>query len=131
MDKRNRIAQSSIEFLVLIGFVMVFFILAIAIIRSNTMNTSRERETILSEDIVTTIHKEILLATRVQDGYERTFWIPEKIGAKEYLLSIQNNQVVLRLDQSDYWRTVPSVTGNITKGLNFIRKAEGIVYVNG
>ena len=130
MDQRNRLAQSSIEFLVLVGVVLIFFIAAMALVRSKTISTARERETILAEDIVTTIHKEILLATRVQDGYQRTFWIPQKIGTKEFVLSFQNNEIVLQVGQSEYWRTLPDVSGSINKNLNFIRKTDGVVHVN-
>ena len=84
----------------------------------------------MGEDIATKIQKEINLAARVLDGYSRQFTLPQKLGTKDYNITIIANEVIVTIGNNDYWRKIPTVVGNINKGTNQINRANGIIYLN-
>ncbi|MBW2981019.1 hypothetical protein KY360_06405 [Candidatus Woesearchaeota archaeon] len=130
MDKQHMKAQSAMEFMILVGILLFIFSMMLGVISSKTTYIAGKRESITGEDIATKIQKEINLAARVLDGYYREFTLPAKIGNKDYDISITGNEVILSLEGQDFWRVIPSVVGNITKGDNKINKTNGIIYLN-
>ena len=130
MDKQHLKAQAAMEFMILVGILLFIFVTMLGVVSSKTTYMAEKRETMTGEDIVTKIQKEINLAARVLDGYYREFTLPEKIGNKDYNISIAGNEVILSLGEQDFWRVIPSVVGNITKGNNKINKTNGVIYIN-
>jgi hypothetical protein len=130
MDKRNIKSQSSLEFLILTGFALVIFITVLALLSKNIYFMNKNKQDILGEDIATKIQKEVLLASNMEDGYKREFSIPSMLGNQDYTISIINNEVILQKGIQNFWKEIPSVSGNITKGNNIIRKTNGTIYLN-
>ncbi len=130
MGKQYVKAQAATEFMFLVGFLILLFIIMMGLIAGNIAYKNKKRVNLIGEDIVTKVQKEINLASRVLDGYEREFYIPQKLYNKEYNITIYDNEVVITTDIENYWRPVPAVVGNIAKGTNTIRKSNGIIYLN-
>ena len=130
MDKWHLKCQGAMEFLILAGFLLFMFIMIFGVISSNTSDISRKRDILRGEDLVTKVQKEVNLAAKVVDGYYREFQLPQKIGSKNYTIRIVENEVIASTDKNDFWRVIPNMTGNITKGTNRINKTNGKIYLN-
>ncbi len=130
MDKQHLKGQVAMEFMILSGVLLFVFIIMLGIISSNMAYTNKKKVNLYGEDVLTKVQKEINLASRVLDGYSREFYLPQKLGTKNYSISIFNDEVVISTDVEDFWRKIPNVTGNIQKGTNTISKSNGVVYLN-
>jgi len=116
--------------MVLAAFLLFVFLGIFAIISSNTSDLNNKKEILRGEDLVTKVQKEINLASGVGDGYYREFYIPPTIGSKNYTITITENEVISITDKQDFWRIIPNITGNITKGTNKLNKTNGTIYLN-
>ena len=130
MDKWNLKSQSASEFMILAGFLLILFLIILSVVSYNSSSITKKKEILLGEDIVTKAQKEINLAARVLDGYQREFRLPNKLGSRDYNISIQENEIIVSTTTQDFWRVIPSVQGNLTKGINKINKTNGTIYVN-
>jgi len=125
-------AQTSIEFLILIGFILFFFVIFFVAINMNMQNKIEQREELLIKEIAVSVQDEISLAIKSSDGYSREFQIPEKLGNKDYEINIIENMVYLRaVDNSIALALpVPEINGDLIKGTNQITKQNNEVYLN-
>ena len=123
-------SQAAMEFMILVGILLLVFSIMFGVIASKTTDMSKKKEIIIADDIVTKVQKETNLAARVLDGYSREFTLPQNIANKDYNISIVGNEVILSTEKQDFWRVIPTVVGNVTKGNNRINKTNGIIYLN-
>ena len=125
-------AQSAVELMILLGFVIFFFIVFVGVIQGRTSDKTYEKKDIIIKDVVKTVQEEITLASQSTDGYYRNFKIPEKIINDEYDITIVNGLVYARTADQRHAVAVfiLNVTGEINKTLNTITKQEGVVYLN-
>ncbi|MBW2983806.1 hypothetical protein KY361_01720 [Candidatus Woesearchaeota archaeon] len=130
MDKFHLKSQAAMEFMILAGVLLFILTIMLVVVANKTTYINQKKEVMLGEDAVTKVQKEINLAARVLDGYSREFTLPQKISNKDYNISIVGNEVILSTEEQDFWRVIPSVVGNITKGNNRINKTNGIIYLN-
>jgi hypothetical protein len=130
MAKRKLNAQAALEFILLSSILFFIFIVMFGIVSYNMSYANKKKTNMIGEDVVIKVQKEVNLAARVLDGYSREFYLPLKLGSKDYTISIQGNEVVASVDNDDYWRKIPNVTGIIRIGYNTIRKENGIIYLN-
>ena len=122
--------QSAMEFMTLIGVLLIIFVAMLGIVSSDIAYTNKKKELMIGEDIIIKIQREINLAARALDGYSREFTIPEKLGNKNYSIWVTGNEVIISTANNDFWRVIPTVNGNITKGKNTINKTNGMIYIN-
>jgi hypothetical protein len=122
--------QGAIEFIILVGILLVAFALIIGALAVSTNRINSEKEIIIGEDLVNKVQQEVQLAHQVNEGYYRIFKLPEKLGGKDYTIDITNNVVTVTIEGSDYWRYLQPVQGEIQKGSNIIEKKEDGVYIN-
>lgn len=124
-------AQASMELLFFVGFSFFIFILILGIIASNFQQGSLEREQTALEQVSLIIREEVYLAGSVQDGYERTFLLPQKILNKDYTTEIlQNTTLVVSNNRAKTITTLLPVDGTLQKGKNIIRKNNGEITLN-
>jgi hypothetical protein len=121
--------QSSVEFLLLFGSLFFIFIMILSVFYYYNKIQYRNRDYESLEDLAHMIDMELVLAANVEDGYERTFEIPGKIGARDYTLECVNRDLTVKLGEYEYSLIVPDFTGNLSKGKNTISKQGGIVYI--
>jgi len=120
----NKKAQSAVELMIVMGFLILFFIVFIGVIQTKIQEKSDEKKTILIKDIVKTVQEEIDLAVQSSDGYRREFKIPEKILNNDYDISNFEGIVYAKTTNQRHAIAVniKNVTGNI--------KQNGIIYLN-
>jgi len=123
---RSREAQVAFEFsfMVLLAFIFLAVILVIV-----TFYLERSREQRVGSammDAATMVKRELLLATSVEDGYQRNFTLPPKLANTEYTVTNDASTLSLRtMDGQVYMHLIPNVTGSLVKGENRVRRIDG------
>ncbi|MBI2448944.1 hypothetical protein HYV49_01470 [Candidatus Pacearchaeota archaeon] len=123
-------AQVSIEFLIITGVVIFFFVGFLVILNINFEEANRQKENTLMKDFALEIRKEIGIAAHSSDGYYREFFIPETISGKDYEINITENILQIKTRRNALTLAVEEVNGTIIKGKNIIRKAGGNAQLN-
>ena len=122
--------QGAMEFAIIFGFLLFFFIVFFAIIQANTAEKNKEKERIIIQNVALDVQDEINLAAQSSDGYYRNFSIPENIFGRDYDIIVFGDSVYANTSDFGVSYSVFEIQGNLKKGLNNIRKENGIVYLN-
>lgn len=125
-------AQTSIEFIILIGGVLFFFVIMMMVFQQNIASKTTERKNLAVQEVALGIQKEISLAASSSDGYQRNFNIPQTILGMEYNVTLDTLSIYIYTLNGDYASSlrIEKVTGQIQKGNNFIRKVDGEILLN-
>ncbi len=126
-------AQSAIEFIILVGVVLFFFIGFLYAVNVNLGERARDEKRTAVRDIALIIQDEVALASKSSDGYRRSFEVSDKIlGSFDYNVDITEGFVYVRTSDGDnaIALSVLNVSGNVQKGINSIKKDSGQVYLN-
>ena len=126
----KRKAQSSIELIALISALIFFLTIFLGIIYDNISEKSKEKETIVVKNLALSILDEITLAAKSSNGYYRNFEVPETINSKSYEINITSERVYIKTSANAMSYPVQNITGKLKKGVNIIKKENGIVYLN-
>ena len=118
------------EFVFLIGLAFTTMIIFIASTQSEYTSLISEEEMTLVKDLCAMVQRELVLASSVQDGYSRTFNVPDDLEGMNYNIELMNNTVHVYTDELEYLLNIPIVNGTIQKGDNRIRKTDGVVFLN-
>lgn len=131
MEGKKR-GQVAVEFLLLVSIAFMIFLVYTTVTRNEMTNLISEEEYILLKDAVYTARNEILVASRVEDGYYREFEIPEKIGLKNYTIYLNQTTDNIIAYSTNHQQAVqiPHANGTLNKGLNIITKSGGNIYLN-
>jgi len=124
-------SQSSMEFFTLIGmaFLGVIFFVTVAVNEANEFRS--QKEFFLIKDMSLKLQKEIGLAAYAEDGYERSFTLPDELdNVVDYLMRIRNNTLTINSSKSVFSVAIVNSTGDFTKGTNKIEKINGRIYIN-
>jgi len=132
MLRSRKKAQGSVEFIILIGFILFFFIAFLVIIQENIGDKTKERQNVLLGEVVKIVQDEINLAYESSEGYSRDFEIPDKINNQDYEINITAGDVyaVISGGKNAIALPVAEVNGEISKGLNHIKKEAGEIKLN-
>jgi len=144
------------EFMLLVG-IALFIILILFTLFANHMQSLRtEKEQRVAESMAFKLQKELNLAATVADGYQREIYVPPELDGIAYTLSYEYdcwhvpgggvsatrvpcndptanfNASRLRISTGGFQPTVqiPKTVGELTFGINRIRKENGTVYLN-
>ncbi|MBI2655389.1 hypothetical protein HYX06_03125 [Candidatus Woesearchaeota archaeon] len=125
-------SQSATEFVILASFMFLVILGFFAVTSSRLLEAREESNRKIANDIVDFAYKEIELAVSLNDGYIRVFALPRKVNGADYSINITDNrELAASYLDNEYVRFLPpNVSGNIGKGLNEIKKIEGVVYIN-
>ena len=124
--------QSATEFLTFVGLAFIAVIL-FAVASANEAKEFRDqKEFILIKDLALKLQREVIAAATSEDGYERSFTLPEELeNTFDYFMVIGNTTLTINSSKSVFSVAVPDTSGkNFTKGINKVEKADGIVYIN-
>ena len=123
-------AQISAEFFILLGLGLLIAI-AFEIASLDQLKDFRiQKENDAVRDLALKLQKELLIAASVEDGYVRTFKVPDEVDNFNFSIATQNSTLFVQSKNGFYIVTIPSIVGNISKGINVINKTGGIIYVN-
>lgn len=126
-------AQTAIEFVILVGFLMMAFTLFFLIIQQNMSDKLNDRQNAQIKEIALTVKNEINLAFQSSDGYRREFELVKNPYGGDYNIEIQENIVLVKSADGAHAISfaVQEVSGQILKdGINVIRKENGEVKLN-
>ena len=123
-------AQFTLEFVFAIGVGMIVSMLIIVAVSGQFEDIRRDKNVFLINDLAKSIRYEVFIAAESSDGYSRTFTVPYNLSETSYVVSINSTSVIVHTTEYESVLKVPSVTGNINKGTNTIRKEGGIIYLN-
>ena len=136
-------AQSSIEVALLVGFMFLVFNVFLLVIAQRMVDVQDQKDQALIGDMSSVIESEIVLAAGVEDGYSRTFEIPQTLKGINYSVKLINSTTMktnyseLVLEYVDFTKTYETVKklpknvdGVINKGKNKIVKKAGIICLN-
>ena len=128
----NKKLQASIEFVIMLGFVLLFFSVFLLIIQGNMESKLSEKKSLIIKELALEVQDEINLALEARDGYKREFEIPDKIVNLDYDITLTEEMVYLNTTdgKNALALPIPKVTGNIQKGLNTVRKDNGEILIN-
>ena len=131
----SRKAEISIEFVVFIGILLVFFIFFFGIIGFKTADINESSLYTNAQNIANEIANEINIASGME-GYYREFSIPERlVSGDNYSVNINNDYRIVQLAWDG--RGVVSnlmtdqISGNITPGTNRIKNEGGVIVIEG
>ena len=123
-------SQGAMEFLILFGAVMFFFVAFLLVIQGNIQEKNLERQKVLAQDLALSVQNEISLASESSDGYYREFYIPENLLGNYYEIEIVEDRVYIHGDRIGISYKIFPIYGSIMKGVNSIKKENGSVYLN-
>lgn len=137
---RRKKGQISFEFITLVSFMFGFFVILLMVIQDNIIEYQEGKMYTGLEEIGEIIENEVNLATTVEDGYQRSFYMPVRINAMPYNVSILGTphgavayvMYVNRSMTQGYSVKIPvNVRAtSINIGDNQILKSDGLVYIN-
>ena len=80
---RTKKSQSSIEFVIIVGAVLLAFITFLGILQKNLGEKNSERANLKFQELAESVQNELNIASKSTDGYQRTFTIQNKIEGFE------------------------------------------------
>lgn len=125
-------SQSAVEFIILTSFMLLVLLGFFAITSSRLLEAREEGNKRIAQDIADFAYREVEIAKSVNDGYTRTFIMPQSVNGVDYGISIiDNRELTVNYLGYEHIRFLPSnVTGNIIKGNNKISKSNSILFMN-
>ena len=120
---RDKKAQSTVEFMVLVAGVLLFFTAFLYVVQNNISDKAKEERSEAIRDIGLIVQDEVILASESSDGYVRNFVLPNDVFGMDYYVNISEELVYIRTADGKYAMALPvfNVTGQPQKGNNVIR----------
>lgn len=130
--RHQKKSQGALEFLGLTMALIFLFVLLFISVNENLGDKIEKKHNLEIQEIAYTIQDEINLASKSSDGYIREFKVPDKVDEKDYSADIIADMVYVKSsdNKNAIALPVPSISGNIVKGDNIIKKQNGVIYLN-
>jgi hypothetical protein len=131
-------AQTSMEFVILTGFMILAFLSFYMIIQAKLVEANRDNTDMAAKQIETIVINELKVAESVSDGYYRQFELPQKVNGMDYNISIISGvstipEIVTKYNGKERVYFVPQgyvdSTSSVGKGLNNISKINGVILI--
>jgi uncharacterized protein (UPF0333 family) len=125
--------EVSLEFIVLVGLILVFFVSMVAVIGMKNQDITESATYSDAQKIADTVAAEINTASRIE-GYYREFEIPQRIaGMENYTVIINRNfrMVEVLWGEKNKMSSImtENVTGEARPGKNLIRNSGGMITI--
>ncbi|MGV8086575.1 MAG: hypothetical protein ACP5N1_03005 [Candidatus Woesearchaeota archaeon] len=133
-----RKAQTSMEFVILTGFMLMAFLVFYIVIQIQLVEANRDKLDITAKQVETLVVNEIKIAESVTDGYYRDFYLPLNIQGIEYTIEVLSGvggtpEIVVKYSNKErvYFVSQGYINGssNVAKGWNNITKINGIILI--
>ncbi len=131
VHKTERRGQAAFELLLIGGVIMIFLTIFLIVIMGNFSDLTKKKEALLLKELALQVQTEIHLASKSSEGYSREFTLPLNLGGRAYEANITDARIYARTAQNAISLNVEDVQGDVKKGINTIRKSNGVVYLNG
>ncbi len=127
-------SQASLEFLALVGFVLIVLAVASGIYLRERAASAEELLLAESKNALTSLASAINQVYLGGDGYSANLTLPQRIGSYQYNITASSGHLYLKLygfDLSYSAKILPaSVTGSVHPGTDVISNAGGQVIVS-
>jgi len=120
----TRKSQVATEFMLVVGLAMIIIIILAGILYSLSYTYSEEKNLNRLRDLGYSLQSELILASEVEPGYERTIILPDKVNGVDYAISQTENDLIITYKGTELLFPIPLVSGTLTKGSNTIRKTD-------
>ncbi|MBN2203227.1 MAG: hypothetical protein JW700_03525 [Candidatus Aenigmarchaeota archaeon] len=129
----SRKGEMSLEFLVFIGIILVFFVFFFAIIGGKTKEINQATIYSDAQGIADKLSDEIGIAARFE-GYYREFSLPQKlVNGENYSITLHMDlrliEIKWGINSVMSTMMTDSITGNFSPGINRISNVEGVLVV--
>ena len=115
---------------IIISATMILISMALLGIISYYANTSfNYKSSEAAINLLDYIQDEVILASKMRDGYSKGFLLPDKIGGNDYILVSNLNSISIEYDNKEIFIIIPTIQGNFDKN-NTITKINGELYVS-
>jgi uncharacterized protein (UPF0333 family) len=125
-------AQVSLEFMALVSFMLLFFVIYTPFFWQQQLDMEIEKEYLIGEKLALSVKKEIDTAVMFGTGYKRNFTLSEQISGSDYAIFVENK--TLRIFWKDKSTTANLIAHNITgdpqPGFNTLSNRKDVVYLN-
>lgn len=91
-------AQSSLEFVLLVSFVLMAMGAFLVLTQTNLASAKVERDAELINKVMNVLNSELLFAEQSSPGYKRTFYLPVALEGTEYSISAAFDGSFIRQD---------------------------------
>lgn len=125
-------AQVSIEFLALVSFMVLTFLIYTPFFWQQQLDIEVEKEYLIGEKIALSVKKEIDIAVMFGSGYKRNFTLPEQISNSDYVIAIENKTLKLRWKNraTEENLIAHNISGNPKTGFNTLSNLNDVIYIN-
>lgn len=114
-------AQSSFEFLVLTGFLMLIFAVFATTFTSQHIRTMNREVNLFADRVADRAAFNLDLAWLQEEGFSRSFTLPGTIAGTDYTLNVTNQTVLLTYEETTVLSdTVAQVSGDVEPGENTV-----------
>jgi hypothetical protein len=129
-------AQTSMEFVILTGFMLLAFLVFYVVIQSKLVEANRDSIDRAAKQVETLVVNELKVAESVTDGYYREFELPSRVNNMDYVVKIipgvsNTPEIVVQYNGRERVYFVPqtyvSASSRVGKGLNNISKNDGVI----
>ncbi len=120
----------ALEFVLL--FSVSVFIMIVLLVSFYELNKSKTDEKIDAkmQDFAYSVQSEIIIASEMNDGYVRNFYLPSRVENTDYNISVSGTSLIVSYDGVDKYIKIPYTIGVLNKEQNVIYKMNETVYIN-
>ena len=133
---KSKKAQTSMEFVILTGFMLLAFLVFYVVIQAKLVEANRNSIDNSAKQVETLVVNELKVAESVTDGYYREFELPQKVNGMDYTIKIisgvgNTSEIVVQYNGKERVYYVPqtyvSNSSRVSKGMNNISKDNGLI----
>lgn len=133
-NKNNKKAQSALEFVLLVSFMLVVFAVFFLAIQTKMLDVTASKDIIYLNEVNNIVLNEVFLAQNSYSDYHHEFFLPTNILGKGYTINLTDETEIIsnydKIQRVDFLKT--NVKGNLFFGSNNIHNIDGkIDFLNG
>lgn len=83
-----RRGQNSLEFILLVGFLIIVFVGFTVLLEKRSTAQHAANQQALSAQLADLVEREVILASKMRNGYTRSFDLPSYLGTEPYALTL-------------------------------------------
>lgn len=123
-------SQMALEFVLL--FSVSIFIMSILLVSFYELNRLKADDKIESKmkDFTYSLQSEMIIASEMNNGYVRSFYLPLKVDNIEYNVTIVGSSLIITYNNINRYSKIPPVVGVLIDGHNTIYKKNDTLYLN-
>lgn len=128
---RNNSAQSSIEFILIFGLLLIILAIAVNVAWVRIYGISNANRNLEVSKVLDDVSNKINLAFLEGDGFSINLEVPNSLFGQNYTIEIHRNNVVIYYLNSTYSSHLltENITGTIHKGDNKILNSRGEIVI--